>query len=157
MSSYSAVIGRAGSPPGGATDMKNYLARPLAIGTVALAMLAGRTTFAQSLSELSLEDLMRLDAGRVFGASERSQPVTEAPSSVSFITAEDITRYGYRSLAEILQGVRGLYVSDDRNFSWLGARGFVRRHRELGHVVPRARLLHRAANRRAGERQHAIA
>ena len=51
--------------------MKNYLARPLAIGAVAVTMLAGTSTFAQSLSELSLEDLMRLDAGRVFGASER--------------------------------------------------------------------------------------
>ena len=87
-------------------------------------MLTGTTAAAQSLSELSLEDLMRLDAGRVFGASERSQPVTEAPASVSFITAEDIARYGYRSLADILQGVRGMYVSDDRNFSFLGARGF---------------------------------
>jgi outer membrane receptor for ferrienterochelin and colicins len=102
--------------------MRRYLFRPLAIG-LALAM-ATSTAGAQSLSELSLEDLMRLDAGRVFGASERSQPVTEAPSSVSFITAEDIARYGYRSLADILHGVRGLYVSDDRNFSFLGARGF---------------------------------
>jgi len=104
--------------------MKNYLARPLAIGAVAFTLLTGTTTFGQSLSELSLEDLMRLDAGRVFGASERSQPVTEAPSSVSFITAEDISRYGYKTLADILHGVRGLYVSDDRNFSFLGARGF---------------------------------
>ena len=80
--------------------MKNYLARPFAAGAVELAMLTGTTTFAQSLSELSLEDLMRLDAGRVFGASERSQPVTEAPASVSFITAEDIARYGYRTLDE---------------------------------------------------------
>jgi outer membrane receptor for ferrienterochelin and colicins len=103
--------------------MRRYLFRPLAIG-LALAMATGTTAGAQSLSELSLEDLMRLDAGRVFGASERSQPVTEAPSSVSFITAEDIARYGYRSLADILQGVRGLYVSDDRTFSWVGARGF---------------------------------
>jgi iron complex outermembrane receptor protein len=87
---------------------------------IALAAPAG----AQSLTELSLEKLMRLDAGRVFGASERSQPVTEAPTSVSFITAEDIARYGYRSLADILHGVRGMYVSDDRNFSNLGARGF---------------------------------
>ena len=104
--------------------MRRHLARPLAAGTLALVLLTGTTSGAQSLSELSLEDLMRLDAGRVFGASERSQPVTEAPSSVSFITAEDIARYGYRSLADILHGVRGLYVSDDRNFSWVGARGF---------------------------------
>jgi outer membrane receptor for ferrienterochelin and colicins len=78
----------------------------------------------QALPELSLEDLMRLDAGRVFGASERLQPVTEAPASVSFITAEDIARYGYRTLADILRGVRGMWVTDDRNYSYLGTRGF---------------------------------
>ena len=80
----------------------------------------------QQLPELSLEELMRIDAGRVFGASERIQPVTEAPASVSFITAEDIARYGYRTLADILRGVRGMYVTDDRNFSYLGARGFAK-------------------------------
>ncbi len=78
----------------------------------------------QPLPELSLEELMGLDAGRVFGASERLQPVTEAPASVSFITAEEIARYGYRTLADILRGVRGMYVTDDRNFSYLGTRGF---------------------------------
>jgi len=78
----------------------------------------------QPLPELSLEELMRLDTGRVFGASERLQPVTEAPASVSFITAEEIARYGYRTLAEILRGVRGMYVTNDRNFSYLGTRGF---------------------------------
>jgi iron complex outermembrane receptor protein len=79
---------------------------------------------AQPLPELSLEELMRIDAGRVVGASERVQPVTEAPASVSFITAADIARYGYRTLADILRGVRGMYVTDDRNFSYLGVRGF---------------------------------
>ena len=78
------------------------------------------------LPDLSLEELMSLDAGRVFGASERLQPVTEAPASVSFITAEEIARYGYRTLADILQGVRGMYVTNDRNFSFLGTRGFGR-------------------------------
>src|SRR5712671_5432131 len=76
------------------------------------------------LRDLSLEDLMKLDAGQVFGASERLQPVMEAPASVSFITADEIARYGYRTLADILRGVRGLYVTDDRNFSFLGTRGF---------------------------------
>lgn len=92
---------------------------------VLLALLSvTRGTQAQQLPDLSLEELMRIDAGRVFGASERMQPVTEAPASVSFITAEDIARSGYRTLADILRGVRGLYVTDDRNFSFLGARGF---------------------------------
>src|SRR5688572_2770598 len=94
------------------------------IAPMAVVVAVTAPVSAQSLSELSLEKLMRLDAGRVFGASERSQPVTEAPTSVSFITAEDIARYGYRTLAEILRGVRGMYVTDDRNFSLLGMRGF---------------------------------
>ena len=87
----------------------------------------------QPLPELSLEDLMKMDAGRVFGASERLQPVTEAPASVSFITAEEIARYGYRTLADILRGVRGMYVTDDRNFSLVGTRhrsGDVRARRD---------------------------
>jgi len=88
---------------------------------------APSTSSAQSpLSGLSLEDLMKLDAGQVFGASERLQPVTEAPASVSFITAEEISRFGYRTLADILRSVRGMYVSDDRNFSLLGTRGFAK-------------------------------
>jgi iron complex outermembrane receptor protein len=83
--------------------------------------------WAQStLPDLSLEDLMKLDSGQVFGASERLQPATEAPAAVSFITAEEIRRYGYRSLADILRAIRGLYVSDDRNFSLLGVQGFAK-------------------------------
>jgi iron complex outermembrane receptor protein len=85
-----------------------------------------RTSAQSALPDLSLEDLMKLDAGQVFGASERLQPVTEAPASVSFITAEEIARFGYRTLADILRGVRGMYVTDDRNFSLVGARGFAK-------------------------------
>ena len=98
--------------------------RCVAALVLALSGLAS-PAFAQSaLPDLNIEELMRLDSGQVFGASERLQPVTEAPSSVSFVTAEDIRRHGYRTLADILRGVRGLYVSDDRNFSLIGARGF---------------------------------
>lgn len=90
-------------------------------------MAAATSASAQStLPDLSIEDLMRLDAGQVFGASERLQPVTEAPASVSFITAEEIARHGYRTLADILRGVRGMYVTDDRNFSLIGTRGFAK-------------------------------
>jgi iron complex outermembrane receptor protein len=79
---------------------------------------------AQSLTDLSLEELMQIDAGQVFGASERLQPSIEAPASVSFITAQEIQRYGYRTLADILRSVRGMYVTNDRNFSYVGIRGF---------------------------------
>ena len=69
---------------------------------------------------------MRIEVQRVFGAAERLQPVTEAPSSVTIVTSDQIARYGYRTLADILRSVRGFYVSNDRNYSYLGVRGFAR-------------------------------
>ncbi|HTV00823.1 MAG TPA: TonB-dependent receptor [Luteitalea sp.] len=93
--------------------------------TLALTLFLPHLVMAQApLPDLSLEELMTLDSGQVYGASERLQPVTEAPASVSFITADEIARFGYRTLADILRSVRGMYVSDDRNFSLVGVRGF---------------------------------
>ena len=72
-----------------------------------LALLAVPTVArAQALSDLSLEELMRIDAGRVIGASERVQPVTEVPASVSFITAEDIARRAQRARSGAAPGRR---------------------------------------------------
>ncbi len=62
----------------------------------------------------------------VFGASKYEQKVTEAPSSVTIITDEEIRRYGHRTLADILSSARGFYTSNDRNFSYAGIRGFSR-------------------------------
>ncbi len=62
----------------------------------------------------------------VYGASRYEQKVTEAPSSVSIVTSADIKHYGYRNLGEILESVPGLYTTYDRNYSYLGMRGFAR-------------------------------
>jgi iron complex outermembrane receptor protein len=101
----------------------------LRLAAMVVALLLPATTTAQDtqqLPDLSLEELMRISIARVFGASQRLQSVTEAPASVSIVTADDISRYGYRTLADMLSGVRGLYVSDDRNYSYVGVRGFAR-------------------------------
>src|ERR1700691_5878556 len=72
----------------------------------------------------SLEDLMAIKIDTVSGASGFKQKVTEAPASVTIITSEEIQKHGYRTLADILRNVRGFYVSYDRNYSYLGVRGF---------------------------------
>ena len=51
-------------------------------------------------------DLMRLDVQRVFGASERLQPVTEGAGIRHDRDGGEIARYGYRALGGILRSVR---------------------------------------------------
>jgi outer membrane receptor for ferrienterochelin and colicin len=78
------------------------------------------------LSQLSLEQLADLPIDSVFSASMYTQKVTEAPSSVTIITADEIRGFGHRTLADVLRTVRGFYVTYDRNYSYLGVRGFSR-------------------------------
>jgi outer membrane receptor for ferrienterochelin and colicins len=66
------------------------------------------------------------DIPTVYGASKYEQRVDQAPSSVTLVTSADIQNYGYRTLADILRAVRGFYVTYDRNYSYLGVRGFGR-------------------------------
>lgn len=74
--------------------------------------------------ELSLEDLVKMEIPTVFGASKLEQKTTEAPSSVTIVGSDEIKKYGYRTLADILQSVQGFHVTYDRNNSFLGTRGF---------------------------------
>jgi iron complex outermembrane receptor protein len=62
-----------------------------------------------------LEALATIATPTVSAASKGPQPVTQAPSSVTIITASELKRYGYRTLADGLQSVRSLYVSYDHN------------------------------------------
>src|SRR4030042_4989154 len=69
------------------------------------------------LTDLSLDELMNI---KVTGASKFEQTVAEAPSSVSVITADEIKKYGYRTLAEILKSIRGFHITYDRNYTYIG-------------------------------------
>lgn len=93
-----------------------------------VALCCARTGFAQQQTlavqdDISLESLLDV---QVSAASKYEQTAREAPSSVSVITAEDIERYGYQTLGDALASLPGFYLSYDRNYHYLGARGFSR-------------------------------
>ncbi|HWU98488.1 MAG TPA: TonB-dependent receptor [Oxalicibacterium sp.] len=75
------------------------------------------------LLTLPLEALLNLE---VSTASKFSQDAADAPSAVTVATASDIKAYGWRTLADILANMPGLYVTNDGNYSYLGGRGFAR-------------------------------
>ncbi|MCX6903988.1 MAG: TonB-dependent receptor [Verrucomicrobia bacterium] len=81
---------------------------------------------ATNLADLSLEQLMEIPVDTVYSASKHKESRSAAPSLVSIVTAQDIQQYGYRTLGDILNSVRGFYVTGDRNYSFLGVRGFNR-------------------------------
>lgn len=76
-----------------------------------------------SLIQTPIEQLMAMD---VQSASKIASQISAAPSAVSIVTADDIKAYGYHTLAEILESMRGLYVSNDHAYSFLGGRGYGR-------------------------------
>lgn len=78
---------------------------------------------AMDLTELPLEALLDIE---VSTASKFPQKTLEAPAATTIITAADIKTYGYRTLADILRSARGFYTSYDRNYDYLGVRGFGR-------------------------------
>lgn len=95
----------------------------------ALATLVAQVALAQQprpadLGDLPLEQLLEVPLVSV--SSKRPQRPEEAPSVVTVVTGDEIRRHGYRTLADVLRTLPGFYVSYDRNYSYVGVRGFGR-------------------------------
>jgi iron complex outermembrane receptor protein len=99
----------------------------------ALAIFAGDSAVAETgavspadsrnLENLAIEDLFRVTVSSV---TRRQQTLSDAPASVTVVTSEDIRKFGYRTLADVIGGIKGIYISNDRAYQYLGARGFAR-------------------------------
>jgi iron complex outermembrane receptor protein len=72
------------------------------------------------------ESMLFMDIPSVYSASKYEQSLSDAPAWVTIITGEEIVRYGHRTLDDILESVPGFYTTNDRNYNYLGARGFGR-------------------------------
>jgi outer membrane receptor for ferrienterochelin and colicins len=83
-----------------------------------------RNALAGDFSDLSLEELMQVEVPTITSASKFAQKATDAPASITVITRDEIQRFGYRTLTEVLQSVRGLHVTSEGRYSYAGIRGF---------------------------------
>ena len=99
--------------------------RPL-LGAALLAALAAPPAHALNDKKSEQEAWAMFQEEEVVGATKRALPLSETPSSVTVITAAEIRALGYRTLGEALSYVRGVMVSSDRNYSYLGVRGIRR-------------------------------
>ncbi len=69
------------------------------------------------------DDLFK-DIPSVYTASKYEQKVTKAPASISIVTGDEIKKYGYRNFGAILASLKGFYNTSDRNYGYVGVRGF---------------------------------
>ena len=81
---------------------------------------AGRV---RELTDLSIEELLNV---RIITASRIEEKSGDVPASVVVVGRSDIEKYGYRTLAEILQNIPGVYGVEHyyREGVALGMRGF---------------------------------
>ena len=76
---------------------------------------------APDLTSLSLEQLLDLT---IVGASKYAQKQEEVAAAATVITRQEIQSFGWHTLAEALSSLPGIYTTYDRQYSYLGMRGF---------------------------------
>jgi len=87
----------------------------------------------QAIAEMSIEELMQVEV--VFAASRHEESPREAPFPVFIVSRDEIRKHGCRTLADVLERVPGFYVTNDRNYQYVGVRGFGRTGDFNAHVL----------------------
>ncbi|NEX22048.1 TonB-dependent receptor [Thiorhodococcus mannitoliphagus] len=77
---------------------------------------------ADELLDLPFDDLLQVE---VASAGKRDEQIRNIPASVSILTREEIARYGYVTLEDLLRNVPGFFILDNTEDRFIGNRGTV--------------------------------
>jgi outer membrane receptor protein involved in Fe transport len=91
-----------------------------ALGVLLLAI-PGSGAAGEDLTALPFEELLQRD---FVSASRLARQVSDSPAAVAVVTADDIRAYGYRTLADVINSMRGLYTTDEGSYHFMGGRSF---------------------------------
>jgi outer membrane cobalamin receptor len=92
----------------------------------AVCTVASLSCAAMMAQPVTPADDLPLDAllnTRISTAAKYEQRITDVPASVTVITAEEIARNGWHTLADALTSVPGVTLTYDRGYTYLGVRG----------------------------------
>lgn len=106
-------------------DVQNVWLRGFCLGlglTLSLCCAHAQDASVRDLTSMEIEDLAK---ARLSTASRHLDDPRKAPAAVSLIDHEEIVRYGWRTLADLLRSVTGIHTAYDRTYSYVGVRGFL--------------------------------
>lgn len=92
----------------------------LVAGWLAVHVAAGNAAAPAELTDRPLDQLLDVE---VSGASKFTLRMSESAAAATVVTADEIRALGHRTLADVLRTVRGVTVSSDRTYAYLGVRG----------------------------------
>ena len=95
--------------------------RPLLLCAPLIVSFSAVANPSADLTALSLEQLLGIS---IVGASKYEQKQGDVAASVSVITRQEIKTFGWRTLDEALASLPGVHTTYDRQYSYLGMRGF---------------------------------
>ena len=96
----------------------NHIIKPVVVGALVVSCQVHAGT---DPTLFSLEELMSLT---VVGGSKYDQHQSEVAAATSVITRNEIRAFGWRTLGQALASLPGIHATYDRQYRYLGARGF---------------------------------
>src|SRR5512145_2321616 len=103
------------------SQIKSRIKANISVIFFTLCITFGARAQEKDLLEMTIDELMNVE---ITSASKRVQKLVEAPATVYVITEDDIKRYGFRDLKDVLQNIPGIEYTEPYSNSQGGQRGF---------------------------------